>query len=446
MGNVMNEPSGDGAITDVIMLGAGISGLVGTRLLLDGGAGNMTIIDGYDRIGGNHADLKIGPYTFDVGSFLFSDDTELLVHFPEILDGYTPVTCKIGRITPENYISKYPIAPEKEVLGRGIGNIASIVSSLAWSRVRFSQPRNAAEYAQNRMGSQLYRNSGLGYYMEKFYGVPAEAIDLDFAKKRMTWIAKASSIRNQVMSRVKKKPKGKPQQTLVRPPEGFGPLYAPIRTTLESQGVTFSLGTQISAVKRIDGVFHVDTDKGTFRSRRLFSTLPVRPMLKLCGLGDQPLLQAVELASLFYSFEGKRGFDQSIFYNFSPGGRWKRITLFSDFYGKADGREYFLLEVNKRADDEMIDTFDADFRADIAAKGIFAGDLRLEGSRTLKNAYPIYVAGAAEAAEAALNDLRAMGIESFGRQGGFDYLSTVSAATRTARAAISRAGREAATA
>src|ERR1700682_4075212 len=50
--------------------------------------------------------------------------------------------------------------------------------------------------------------------------------------------------------------------------------------------------------------------------------------------------------SLFYSFSGERGFKESVLYNVSHAGAWKRLTVYSDFYGRVGGREFFAVEVN----------------------------------------------------------------------------------------------------
>src|ERR1700736_972014 len=99
-------------------------------------------------------------------------------------------------------------------------------------------------------------------------------------------------------------------------------------------------------------------------------------------------------------------------------------NMFSDFYGRVVGREYLTVEINcvqtesaLQTEDAICDFFD-DFRIDTAEKGLFAGDLKMEGSHMLQNGYPIYRKGAGETAAAAMASLRDFGIESFGRQGG----------------------------
>jgi len=152
---------------------------------------------------------------------------------------------------------------------------------------------------------------------------------------------------------------------------------------------------------------------------------------------DEGLL-TVTLISLFFSFSGDRGFKDPILYNFSHTGAWKRLTVYSDFYGRSDGREYFGVEVNADHVLGSVETAEHDFRQHTSANGLFTGDLRLEGSHIVSNAYPVYSDKADERAANAIAALRTLGIESFGRQGGFDYQPTARVSTLQVEAALGR--------
>jgi hypothetical protein len=166
--------------------------------------------------------------------------------------------------------------------------------------------------------------------------------------------------------------------------------------------------------------------------------LPLTHIQKLCGMAGNDGLTTVTLISLFYSFSGDRGFKDCVLYNFSHEGSWKRLTVYSDFYGRAGGREFFAVEVNADHVAGSVEAADKDFRRHVAANGLFAGDLRLEGSHIVSNAYPIYTDNAEEKAANVIASLRELGIESFGRQGGFDYQPTARHTTQIAEAALRR--------
>jgi hypothetical protein len=159
---------------------------------------------------------------------------------------------------------------------------------------------------------------------------------------------------------------------------------------------------------------------------------------KLCGIVADERLKTVTLISLFFSFSGDRGFQQSILYNFSHAGAWKRLTVFSDFYGKCEGRDYFTVEANADHVTNSVDAIERDFRRHVSENGLFVGDLKLEGSHITSNAYPVYTAKADERAANIVAKLRTFGIESIGRQGAFDYQPTARVTTLEAEIALSR--------
>jgi hypothetical protein len=79
---------------------------------------------------------------------------------------------------------------------------------------------------------------------------------------------------------------------------------------------------------------------------------------------------------------------------------------------------------------------DAEFRRHTKDNGLFDGELTLEGSHVLTEAYPIYTGGSADRAAQAVEVLRELGIESFGRQGAFRYQPTARVTTLEAEAAL----------
>ena len=54
----------------IAILGAGVTGLVMAHRLRNAGH-EIEIIDAFGRVGGNQKSVDIGPYTFDIGTFIF---------------------------------------------------------------------------------------------------------------------------------------------------------------------------------------------------------------------------------------------------------------------------------------------------------------------------------------------------------------------------------------
>lgn len=424
---------------DAIVLGAGVSGLVAASVLLEQGCRRILVVDEYDHVGGNHIDQAIGPYTFDVGSFIFQDDSPLVERFPELLPHYVPIDPRWGRLNPQGVVTAYPFSVKADLIDAGPLEWGRILASVVVSRLFRRRLRNARDFAQHWIGKRLLWRSGLERYMERFYGQPAEKIDIRFAEKRMLWIKEYSLLRTHVKRLLKTPEYVVTNKQQARPQAGFAPLYQPAVEGLRARGATFRLGARLRRLRKADPDFVLEADGRDFIAARLISTLPLDHIGKLYGLAGETGLQTVTLMSLFFSFSGERRFTQSILYNFSLEGAWKRLTVYSDFYGRSADREYFAVEVNADHANGCVETAEQDFRRHVAANGLFQGNLRLEGSHQLGNAYPVYTGGAPEKVEAAIAGLRAVGIESIGRQGRFDYQPTARATTLEAEAALNPA-------
>lgn len=424
---------------DAIVLGAGVSGLVAASVLARQGCGRVLVVDEYARLGGNHISWQAGPYTFDVGSLIFQDDSPFLRHFPELLPHYTPISPSWSRLNPQGRVTKYPISVRDDLLRAGPLEWAWIAGSIVFSRLFRRRLANAHDYAQYWIGRRFLQRSGLHQYMARFYGLPPEEIELGFAEKRMAWVRQRAELRDYVRRWLRPEPwEAIPSQPLARPPEGFDALYRRAAERLNGEGVSFQLGAKLRRLTRgAGGGFTLESDGGRFAAPRVISTIPIPRAQALAGLPPAQDLKSVTLMSLFFSFAGRRGFATSVLYNFSPTGAWKRLTMHSDFYGPREEREYFTVEVNAEHVGGDLRAAEADFRAHAAANGLFQGDLELEGSHALANAYPVYAHGAAERVAEATAMLHAFGIVTLGRQGRFEYQPTARVSTLDAEAALS---------
>lgn len=412
---------------DVVVLGAGISGLVtASSILAQPGRdplSSILVLDEFPEPGGNHLSVNVADYTFDIGSFFFADNAPFLRHFPELLSFYennSTGTYRIARINPAYALARYPYDFRKDI---GPGQLPGVILSALRGRMFTDPSKSADDFVRHWIGRRFFTRSGLDNYIQRFYGVPAKRIEGVFASKRMTWVsdnAKVGRVVRRILSRQKTGPAG-PKQ-LVRPKAGFGTLYRAAQSLLELRGVAFDMGIRLSSITREGEALVIALSDGRrIRTRQIFSTIPLSRMLELTGLPRNDLIRTKDMRTLFLSFEGNRGFAANVLYNFAREGLWKRLTMHSDFYGKVQGREYFSVEVTLPAGDIPAEELLADFRAVTGRAGLFAGKLRLEGSALTENAYPVYLEGASAAADLEIDRLKDMGILSYGRQGGFDY-------------------------
>lgn len=426
---------------DAIVLGAGVSGLVAADVLAEENQKTL-ILDGYGHLGGNHIDVSLGGRSYDIGSFFFQSDSLFSQRFPELLPLYQDIgTYNVQRVTPRGVISLYPFDMRKEVLARGFGEIAKTISSLLWSRWRENPNTDTAAFTRYWLGRYFSETSGLMAYLRRFYGTDPQLIEGEFARKRMAWIPANAQIIPMFRRVVLKKKKIYKGRHMVRPKEGFARLYDHLRQVLVQRGVAFELGQAPCAIRRLPkGGFVIDLPSRQITARQIVSTIPLNQTLALCGLPGRANLRTANLTSLFYSFQGQRGFDASVLYNFSTEGAWKRLTVHSDFYGETEGRLHFSLEAISADQPYDPAEVDRDFRAHLAkVSGFLAGDLRLEGASSISEAYPVYLEGATRAAQAAHQALKDFGILSFGRQGGFDYQPSAGVATHIAQKMMARA-------
>ena len=184
----------DESRSDVLILGAGISGLSAAYFLAGQGQ-SVRIIDTYDQLGGNHISRAIGSYTYDIGAIFFWSDNCQFDMFKGLLDMCVPLDFSIFKISPSGNIIRYPFSLRDEILNRGLLEQATSIGSLIKARLSQRDIRSAADFARFHMGSHLYERTGLRPYLDRFYGLSGEEVSVAFAERRMDWLRKYGSAR-----------------------------------------------------------------------------------------------------------------------------------------------------------------------------------------------------------------------------------------------------------
>lgn len=430
--------------TDVIILGAGISGLSAAYFLAKKGH-SVRVIDSYPSTGGNHLSRQIGPYTFDIGAIFFWSDNPQFRMFEGLLETCVPVDFSVNKVAPSGRVTSYPYNIRDELLSQKFGSQLASFASLLRARMSRAGVTSAADFAIKQIGPKIYEESGLRRYLDRFYGISGEAISAEFAQRRMLWIkqqASLSSATSRFIIGPLKRTFGKSLpglQAFARPKEGFEPYYKVIEDRLREAGVQFELSAEISKLRQHAGRNIVSTAREDFSAARLINTMPVKTVSDLAGMeerSDLGQLKSLHLTTLFCSTAGEPAFDSIILYNFHEDGFWKRLTLHSAYYGKAEGRHYFAVECTHLSDQLEADTLFSDFETHAGAMNLFTQRLRLEGFLRLEHAYPVYEQGFETILNKALEDLESRGIESMGRQGRFDYIPSSTLAIDLVRAAL----------
>ena len=417
---------------EFVILGCGVSGLCAAKLLRDAKKHNILMIDEYASPGGNQISREIGGFTYDIGAFYYWPTMPLFQMYPEVGQRCLIRDIKIERISPGGEVGPFPYSLQREFIDKGPVYWTRALTSLLRARLRSAPVRTAEEFAIFWMGKKLYVDLGLAAYISRFFGIPADQIEVEFARSRMKGVAQGGRLRfwlkhgyHSVRARVWRNGEAQKEILMVRPELGFPHMYEPAVDSLMKDGVEIRLGQKIQGIKKNGTSFEIHAGDEVIRVQNLVNTLPVKHICKHLGIAPGRDLECVSLLTLFVSFQGERKFAAPILYNWGKAGRWKRLTMHSDYYSRRSGREYMSIEVPLfRCCQIDPSALFEDFSQSVHQYGLFQGDLSLEGSELVDNAYPAHVMGATKKVQEAMAELRKRGVQSVGRQGRFDYLPT----------------------
>ncbi len=408
----------------IAVLGAGPAGLSAARYLTDYPDVQVDVIEKDDHLGGLQRSFEFEQRHFDVGTILFFGHHGLVEAFPFLADEMVPIKYKPVSINPAGSYDRYPFTIRRYLKDNGLFVAAWSLLDLLSSKIRCARKDSVAAYAKYYMGGTIYRRSGLQRYIYRLHDLEDEQLDVEFARKRLALIERQSLRRmlSAALPFTKTQKKTIAGGRLVRPPQGFEYMFDLIRGELENRKVDLQLGRQVQSVRKTESGFDVSVDGTTEHYDRVVSTIPIPTMLTLIGETPATDVQTKNLISLFYV--GKFNRQGNTFFNFTNEADWKRITVFSDFYGPtAAGEDYFTVEIT--SDDTSPDRVDAvarDFEAHAEKVQLLTGAPRFQGSHVSTHAYPVYRRGQGQAVEAEKHRLRSFGIDLLGRQGNFEYV------------------------
>lgn len=427
------KPPTSETLQKIAILGCGVTGLSLAQSLSKQSCNQITLFDSYNKIGGNHISTNIEGFTFDIGTFLFPRGGEFFDCFPDIEKYYVEATPTFGRINPFGQLDVYPFSVHKYYSQSSLAPFILDVVDLLISKLKYNSKNDVPGYAKYYLGSRIYNKSGLKNYIERFYGIPDSSIDLKFAIKRMYMIGSGASLRrnfSKIFTSRKLKVSYNPI-FLVRPQSGFENAYGPLQMQMESNGIHFKLNTKIIRITRTENIFTVHHSSTEESFNRIISTIPINETLEIIQQKTFYKLPSQKLISLFIKLDGNLNFSDYVFYNFMSHGLWKRLTVYSRFYGKVEGCEYFTVEVPAGPDEEVDIHSHFDKAINHLKKhNLFSGIPTLLGWHILENAYPIYTKDNRNNIELSKNNLTAFGIESAGRQGNFDYIPAADLAVK----------------
>lgn len=409
----------------VAVLGGGPAGLAVAKALAGIEGVEVDILEKSTRIGGLQHSVECEGLHFDIGTFLYFPNHGLFNAFPQIQPLFIPIKYAPTSVSPSGKMGAYEFTVGQFVAHNGI--LISFLAGLDLlaSKFRCDREKSASEYARYYLGNTIYQRSGLAHYIKRLHDVSGDDIDAKFAQERMVYLSKLS-LRNMLRNKLRKLlPGGRasaPPKTKwhVRPPEGLAAVYDIILQDLRSSGVNVVLGSHVKSIRRQGEKFVVESDQTKIYDR-VVSTIPIPKMLELIGEKPEHEVETRSLISLFY--RGKIHKDASILFNFSLEASWKRITVFSRFYGAAEnGDDYFTVEiVSNDLSSENIERLRLEFEAGALKTGICPTTPRFLGSYTSPDAYPVFRRGKLQGVAREKQRLVDFGVDFVGRQGNFEY-------------------------
>jgi hypothetical protein len=434
----------------VAVLGGGIAGVSAAAELADSGLYAVDLIEAAPRLGGLHRGVEAAGLHFDIGAFLYSEEHPMFDLFPLLRELCPRIPVRHRSLTPAGTLDRYPLTPRGYLRDHGLAHAAAALADLArckWScRRRATLPEHLSYY----LGCTLYLESGLKTYIERLFALPDHEVGLEFARYRLGKVERAASVRGVARRLLRRRdrvaavvgPRG-----YVRPREGFAMMYGAIADDLQRRGVRVRTGARIARARRRGAGHELWVDGAGERYDEVVSTIPIPALARLAGTEPPAAVETRSLFSLFYRHPGEVRHDATYLYNFTPRGRWKRITTFSAMYGRDHGHAWFTVEGTLGAGDggASLDACRRDFEETAAAFGLFDGTPEYLDGLVSAHAYPVYRPHNLPAIRAAREALRDRGFVLVGRQGAFEYLGSaaiVANARATARELVARhAGR-----
>lgn len=416
----------------VAVLGGGVAGVVVASELSRSSAVEVDLYEQNTRLGGLHHSVEVDGLHYDIGAFLFDREHALIKAFPFLRPHFHEVDHRSLVMTQSGSLDIYPMSMRGYIEDHSVGSLIADGISLLRSKIRDRRKSTLPEYVHYYLGPRVYEQSGLKAYIERFYAVPHDEVDLEFALQRLDALPERCSLRRNAgrMARESfdRSVAEKTWGCYVRPEKGFGAVYTLIEEHLRSQGVAITYGAGITRVEKREQKYIIYRDDVEPQEYDLIvSTIPVGIMMRLIGRTMAKPPTMINLLSLCYRFNGDLGFSNAgMLYNFTDRHLWKRLTLFSDYYGPApNGDHYFVVECTHRADDPTTaEELAADFEKHVDGLPIFNGELRYLESIFTRNAYPFLSGDDLASVATAKAELNDFGVAMTGRQGGFRYMTS----------------------
>lgn len=432
---------------DVVVLGAGITGLTTAHQLLGAGC-RVSVVDAALDAGGLASSFRRDGFAFDFGPHEFCTDNADLVRLLEDVcgDDLLLVRKRAAQLFRGKFV-RYPFRPTDVLQTLGLWTSMRAAMEIAGLRLRrlIREPDTSTfeRWTRARFGRTLYE-SYFGPYTQKVWGIDPDELDHVTASDRIS----VDSLRALVKKTLKYHVlgledfdgvHGEFQHSFRYTRGGIGTLQERMRQRVEALGGEFRFGRRLVGARRVDGrVTALEFADGSTIDgfETIVSTVPL-PLMVRAALGEsaEPLLRqnALPFRGLIFLFlRIARPKVSDFHWIYFPDGDvpFQRITEFSHFGAgmTPDGQTGLTLEVAADPGDGIFELDDARI-ADLCLARLEQLDLLRRGDVLgydvvrVRHGYPKQVKGFLDRTAALLGALaeHAPNVLSIGRQGLFRY-------------------------
>lgn len=320
---------------DLVILGAGPAGLTAGIEALDLGKSTL-VLEASEQLGGISKTVQIDGWRFDLGGHRFFTKVQRVEDFwKRILNPEDFLKRpRMSRIFYREKFFDYPLKPLNALFGLGPFETIRCISSFAWAKI--SPPKDQSHFegwVTARFGKRLYQIF-FKTYTEKVWGIPTTQLSSAWAAQRIKNLSLTNAILNAFGISGKSK-----IVTLIDsfdyPRLGPGMMWEKCAEIIDAhESAEVHMKEWPISITRMDNQIEIQTNKSSYRTRNIISTVPLSELPILLKCAEIKILEAAtdlkyrDFLTVGLVIEGEETFPDNWIYIHSPEVKVGRIQNF----------------------------------------------------------------------------------------------------------------------
>lgn len=272
---------------DVLVLGAGLSGLAAAHALARAGL-EVRVVEKETAVGGLARTIARGPFRFDLGGHRFLTQDETVLGLVRGLLGRECLTVpRKSQILLRNRYIDYPLSPLNALSGLGVPTALRIALDRArgglWGRPGSREMVSLEDWVVGHFGRTLF-DIYFKEYSEKVWGIACASISADWAAQRIQGLSVGAAVRNAFF-----RDRGGAIRTLAErflyPSLGIGRIAERLREEIERENEV-TCGVEVSRLCHEDfrvraAVVRDGSGASTVEGKAFVSTVPLTDLVRM---------------------------------------------------------------------------------------------------------------------------------------------------------------------